>query len=102
MLETHVVMSSLIFCLVLTLVLHLISFIDLTITYMVLVHERIVLCLDVFVMTHVVIVVIVPRIGTVFLLKGLTLALSPDTWMIHVFSIMVHIPLVQMVRCKRL
>jgi hypothetical protein len=102
MLETHVVMSSLIFCLVLTLVLHLVSFIDLTITYMVLVHERIVLCLDVFVMTHVVIVVIVPRIGTVFLLKGLTLALSPDTWTIHVFSIMVHIPLVQMVRCKRL
>jgi hypothetical protein len=102
MLETHVVMSSLIFCLVLTLVLHLVSFIDLTITYMVLVHERIVLCLDVFVMTHVVIVVIVPRIGTVFLLKGLTLALSPDTWTIHVFSVMVHIPLVQMVRCKRL
>jgi hypothetical protein len=102
MLETHVVMSSLIFCLVLTLVLHLVSFIDLTITYMVLVHERIALCLDVFVMTHVVIVVIVPRIGTVFLLKGLTLALSSDTWTIHVFSVMVHIPLVQMVRCKRL
>jgi hypothetical protein len=102
MLETHVVMNSLIFCLVLTLMLHLVSFIDLTITYMVLVHERIALCLDVFVMTHVVIVVIIPRIGTVFLLKGLTLALSPDTWTIHVFSVMVHIPLVQMVRCKRL
>jgi hypothetical protein len=51
MLETHTVMSSLIFNLILTLVLHLtlllilclVSLIDLTITHMVLVHERIAL-----------------------------------------------------------
>jgi hypothetical protein len=54
------------------------------------------------VMTHILIVVIVPCVGTVFQLDGLILALSPDTWTIHVFPIMVHIPLVQMVRYKRL
>jgi hypothetical protein len=67
MLETHVVMSSLIFHLVLTLVscltfllvLCLNSLIDLTITHMVLVHERTILCLDALDMTHVLIVVII-------------------------------------------
>jgi hypothetical protein len=53
-------------------------------------------------MAHVLIVVIVPRIGTIFLLEGLTLALSQDTWMVHVFPVMVHVPLVQMMRYKRL
>jgi hypothetical protein len=79
-------MSLLIFCLVLLLLLHLISFMDLTITHMVLV----------------LIVVIVPRIGTIFLLECLTLALSQETWTIHIFSVVVHVPLAQMVRCKRL
>jgi hypothetical protein len=102
MLETRIVMSLLIFCLVLLLVLCLISFMDLTIAYMVLVHERITLCLDALVMAHVFIVVIIPRVGTVFLLEGLTLALSQNTWTVHVFPIMVHVPLAQMVRCKRL
>jgi hypothetical protein len=54
MLETHIVMSSLIFHLVLTLVLCLtlllvpclISLMDLTIAHMILVHERTNLCLD--------------------------------------------------------
>jgi hypothetical protein len=82
--------------------LRLVSFMDLTITHMVLVHERIALCLDALVMTHVLIVVIVTRVGTIFLLEGLTLALSQDTWMVHVFSIVVHVQLIQMVRCKRL
>jgi hypothetical protein len=82
--------------------LHLVSFMDLTITHMVLVHERIALCLDALVMTHVLIVVIVTRVGTIFLLEGLTLALSQDTWMVHVFPIVVHVQLIQMVRCKRL
>jgi hypothetical protein len=59
--------------------LRLVSFMDLTITHMVLVHERIALCLDALVMTHVLIVVIVTRVGTIFLLEGLTLALSQDT-----------------------
>jgi hypothetical protein len=38
----------------------------------------------------------------VFLLEGLTPALSLDTWAIHVFPIIVHVPLVQRVMCKRL
>jgi hypothetical protein len=102
MLETRIVVSLLIFCLGLLLVLHLISFMDLTITHMVLVHERIALCLDALVMTHVLIVVIIPHVGTVFLIEGLTLALSQDTWMVHIFPIMVYVLLTQMVRCKRL
>jgi hypothetical protein len=84
MLETHIVMSSLIFCLILTLVLHLahllvlclISLMDLTIALMVLHHERIAFCLDALVTTHVLIVVIVSYICLVFLLEGLTLTLS--------------------------
>jgi hypothetical protein len=40
MLETHIVMSLLIFRLVLFLVLHIISFMDLTIAHLVLVHEN--------------------------------------------------------------
>jgi hypothetical protein len=76
MLETRIMMNLLIFCLVLVLVLHLVSFMDLTITHMVLVHERITLYLDSLVTMHILIVVMVPCIGTVFLLEGLTLALS--------------------------
>jgi hypothetical protein len=102
MLETHIIMSLLIFRLVLLLVLRLISFIDLTIAHMIFVHERITLCLDALVTAHVPIVVIVPRIGTVLLLEGLTLDLRKDTWMVHIFPVVGHIPLAQMVRCKRL
>jgi hypothetical protein len=102
MLETHIIISSLVFRLVLILMLHLISFMDLTVTHMVLVHERIALCLDALVMVHVLIVVIASRVGTTFLLEGLTLTLSPDTQMVYIFAIVVHIPLVKMVRCRRL
>jgi hypothetical protein len=99
MLETHIMMSSLIFRLFITLVLRLahllmlclISLMDLTIIHMVLVHERITLCLDALDTTHVLIMVIVSRIGMVFLLEGLTLTLTPDTWMVHVFPIVVHV-----------
>jgi hypothetical protein len=98
MLETRIVMSLLIFCLVLC----LISFMDLTISHIVLVHERIALRLDTLVMAYVLIVVIVTRVGMVFLLEGLTLTLSKDTWTVHIFSVMVHVPLTQMVRCKKL
>jgi hypothetical protein len=84
MLETHIVMSSLIFCLTFTLELHLalllvlclISLMDLTNTHMVLVHERTTLCLDTLVTTRVFIVVIVSRVGMVFLPEGLTITLS--------------------------
>jgi hypothetical protein len=60
MLETRIMMNLLIFCLVLVLVLHLVSFMDLTITHMVLVHERITLYLDSLVTMHILIVVMVP------------------------------------------
>jgi hypothetical protein len=108
--ETHIVMSFLIFllahslvlCLTLLLVLCLSSLMDLTITHMVLVHERTALSLDALVMTHVLIVVIVSRVGLFFLLEGPIPTLSQDTWMVYVFSIMVHVLLSQVVRCKGL
>jgi hypothetical protein len=99
-LETHIMMSLLIsrlvlilvFCLTRTLVLHLTFFhvlhlalllvlcfsslMDLTIAHMVLVHERTALCLYALVMAHVLIVVIIFRIGLIFLLEGLTTTLS--------------------------
>jgi hypothetical protein len=117
MLETHILMSSLIcrlvliliFCLALTLVLRLALFhvlclalllvlrlsslMDLTIAHMVLVHKRTTLSLDTFDMAHVLIMVIVSRVGLVSLLDVLTLTLSRDTWMVHVFLIVVHVPL---------
>jgi hypothetical protein len=102
MLETHIALSLLIFRFVLILMLHLVSFIDLTIAYMVLVHERTSLCIDALVTAHVLIMVIVPHVGMLFLLEGLILALSPDTWMVHVFPIVVHALLAQTMRCKRL
>jgi hypothetical protein len=110
MLETHIMMSSLIFLLVLTLVLCLtlllvlclMSLMDLTIAHMVLVHERTALCLDTLVMAHVLIMVIVYYIGMVSLLDGLTLTLSRDACTVHVFPIMAHVSLGQMVRCKGL
>jgi hypothetical protein len=110
MLETHIVMRSLIFylvltlmlCLALLLVLCLISFMDLTITHMILVHKRIALCLDALVMAHILIVVIISRVGLVSLLEGLIFTLRRDTWMVHVFPIVAHVPLDQMVRCKGL
>jgi hypothetical protein len=94
MLETHIMMSSLIFrlililvfclaftlvlclalfhvlCLALLLVLRLSSLTDPTIAHMVLVHERTALSLDALVTAHVLIVVTVFRVGLVFLLEG--------------------------------
>jgi hypothetical protein len=110
MLETHIIMSSLIFCLTLTLMLHLalllmlclISLMDLTIAHMVWIYERTALCLDALDTTHVLIVVIVSRVGLVFLLEGLTPVLSQDTWTIHIFPIVVLIPVIQTMMCKRL
>jgi hypothetical protein len=86
MLETLIMMSSLIFCLVLILVLSLAlllvlclaSLMDLIIAHMVLVHERTALCLDALDTAHVLIVVIISRVGLSFLLEGLTLTLSQD------------------------
>jgi hypothetical protein len=75
---------------------------DLTIAHMVLVHEKTDLSLDALVMAHILIVVIISRVGLVFLLEGPTPTLSRDTWMVHVFPIMVHVPLGRVVRCKGL
>jgi hypothetical protein len=80
MLETHIVMSSLVFRLVPTLVLrltHLLmlcltSLMDLTITHIVLVHERTTLCIAALVMAHVLIMVIISRVDIVFLLESYT------------------------------
>jgi hypothetical protein len=74
----------------------------LTIAHMVLVHERTALCLDALDMAHVLIVAIVSRVGVVFLLELATLTLSRDTWTFHVFPVVVHIPLGQMLKCKEL
>jgi hypothetical protein len=84
MLETHIVMSSLIFRLFLTLmlrltllhVLFLSSLMDQTIALMILVHERTALSLDALVMAHVLIVVIIPRVGPSFLQEGITPVLN--------------------------
>jgi hypothetical protein len=95
-------MSSLIFCLTFLLVLRLIFLMDLTITHMVLVHERVVLCLDAFVLTHALIVVFVPRVGMVFPLEVSIFTLSQIILMVHAFPIMVHVPLAQTARCIRL
>jgi hypothetical protein len=126
MLETHIVMSSLIFHLVLILmfrlaftlvlllalshvlylalllVFHLSSLMDPTIAHMVLVHKRTALSLDALVMPHVLIVVIVSRVGLVFPLEGPSPTLSRDTWTVHAFPVMVHVPLGQVARCKGL
>jgi hypothetical protein len=118
MLETHIVMSLLISCLILILMFHLVftlvlrlallhvlflsSLVDITITHMVLVHERTTLSLDALVTAHVLIVVIVFHVGLIFLLEGPTPTLSRDTWMVHIFPVVVHVPLGQVVRCKGL
>jgi hypothetical protein len=83
-------------------VLFLSSLMDLTIAHMVFVREITTLSLDALVMAHILIVVIVSRIGLVFLLEGPTPTLIQDSWMVHVFPVLVHVPLDQVVRCKGL
>jgi hypothetical protein len=126
MLETYIVMSSLIFrlvlilmfrlaftlvlcltlfhilCLTLLLVLRLSWLMDPTIAHMVLVHERTALSLYALVTAHVLVVLIVSRVGLVFPLEGPSPTLSRDTWTVHAFPVVVHIPLDQVVRCKGL
>jgi hypothetical protein len=102
MLATHIMMSLLIFCLIFLLVLRLIFLMDITITHMVLVHERVTLCVDALVSTHVLIVVFVPRVGMFFLLEVSILILSWVALTIHAFLAVVHVPLPQMLRCKGL
>jgi hypothetical protein len=105
--KTRIVMSFLIFrlalsltlCLALLLMLCFIYLMDLTIAHMVLVHERSALSLDALVIAHVLIVVIVSHVGLFFLLESLTFTLSQDIWTVHVFPIVVHVPLGQVVRC---
>jgi hypothetical protein len=91
-------------------VLHLVLFdmlcfispMDLTIAHMVLVHKRTALSLDALVTSHILIGVIISCVGLVFLLEGTTPTLSRDTWMVHIFPAVVHVPVGQMVRWKGL
>jgi hypothetical protein len=71
---------------------------NITITHMVLVHERTALSLDTLVRTHILIMVIIFCVDLVFLLEGPALILSRDTWMVHVIPIVVHVSLGQVVR----
>jgi hypothetical protein len=108
--ETHIAMSFLIFRLALSLMLYLTlllvlclsSLMDLTIAHMVLVHKRTAICLDALDMAYVLIMVIISRVGLVFLLQGPSSTLSQNTWTVHIFSIVVHAPLGQVVRYKEL
>jgi hypothetical protein len=59
------------------------------------------LFLDTLVTTHILIVVIVSCVGIVFLLESITLTLSQDSWTVHVFSVIVHVPLNQLMKCER-
>jgi hypothetical protein len=118
MVETHTMMSSLTSRLVLILMLHLAftlmlrltllhvlllsSLMGLTIAQMVLVHERTALSVNDLVMAHVLVMVIIFRVGPVFLLECPTPTLRRGTWMVHVFPIVVHVTLGQVVRCKGL
>jgi hypothetical protein len=102
MLETHIMMSLLIFCLTFLLVLPLIFLMDLTIAHMVLVHERVTLCLDILVSTHALIVVFTPHVCLVFLLEVSILTLNRVALTVHAFPVMVYVLLAQMVRCKGL
>jgi hypothetical protein len=126
MLETHIMMSLSIFrlvlilifrlactlvlllapshmlCLALLLVPCLSSLMDPTITHIVLVHERTALSLDALDTAHVLIVVIVSRVGLVFPLEGPFPTLSRDIWTVHAFPVMIQVPLGQVVRCKGL
>jgi hypothetical protein len=118
MLETHIVMNLSIFRIILIPMFHLAftivlrlalfhvlclsSLMDLTIAHMALVHERTALSLDALVTAHVLIMVIISRVGLVLLLEGPSPTLSQDTWTIHAFPIMVHVPLDQVMRCKGL
>jgi hypothetical protein len=94
--------SSHVLCLTLLLLLCLSSLIDPTITHLVLVHERTALSLDALVTAHVLIVVTVSRVGLVFLLEDPFTTLSRDTWTVHSFPVVAHVPLGQVVRCKGL
>jgi hypothetical protein len=118
MIETHIMISSLICRLILILMFHLartlmlclasfhVLFLSsvtfLTIAHLVLVHERTALSIDALVTAHVIIVVMISCVGRVFLLEGPTPTLSRDTWTVHIFPVVVHVPLDQVVRCKGL
>jgi hypothetical protein len=100
--KTNIMMILLIFHLTFLLVLRLIFLKELTIAHMILVHKRVVLCLDILVSTHALIMVFVPHIGTTFPLEVSILTLSRVALTVHTFPVVVHVPIAQMVRCKGL
>jgi hypothetical protein len=97
----HLTLSH-VLCLALLLVLHLSLLKDPTIAHMVLVNERTALSLDALVTAHVLVVVIISCVGLIFPLEGPLPTLSRDTWTVHAFPVVVHVPLDQVVRCKGL
>jgi hypothetical protein len=118
MLETHIMMSlsifhldlilmfrlafTLVLLLALLLVLCLSSLMDPTITHMVLIHERTALSQAALDTAHVLIVIIISRVGLVFPLEGPFPTLSRDIWTVHAFPVVIHVPFGQVVRCKGL
>jgi hypothetical protein len=82
--------------------LHLIFLMDLTIAHMVLVYERVALCLDALVLTHVLIVVFIPHVGTVLAHEVPILTLSRVALTVHAFPVVVHVKLAQIVKYIRL
>jgi hypothetical protein len=80
----------------------LVFLMNLIITHMVLIHERVVFFLNASVPTHALIVVFVPHIGMVFPLEVSILTLSRVILTVHAFPVEVYVPLAQMVRCKGL
>jgi hypothetical protein len=97
-LETHIMMSLLIFHLIFLLMLRLIFLIDLTIDHMTLVHERVALYLDALVSTHVHIMGFIPRVG-MFSARDAYSHFEKIALTVHTFPIMVLIPLAQLMRC---
>jgi hypothetical protein len=102
MLETHIMISLLIFHLSFLRVSCLVFLMNLIITHMVLVHERVVFFLNASVLTHALIVVFAPHIGMVFPLEVSILTLSRVILTVHAFPVAVYVPLAQMVRYKGL
>jgi hypothetical protein len=83
MLETHIMMRLLIFRLIFLLILRLGILMDITITHMAFFHERVSLCLEALVSTHILIVVFVPHVGMIFSLEVSILTLSRAVLIVH-------------------
>jgi hypothetical protein len=96
MLETHIVMSSLMFRLAFTLVLLLAP------SHVLCLALLLVLCLSSLMDLTIAHMVTVYRVGLIFPLEGPFPTLSRGIWTVHAFPVVVHVPLGQVVRYKGL